>query len=300
MDSLKTLIDRKEYDLIIKLTKNSQDADDLFYLIAAYTFKGEYENALYVIQDHQTILQSKLANLIRMHIELLCALERFEQARTVLDYYANLPYESQQVEEILRDMPKVIEAEEKKKYAAKYFSEEQVIEKLQSKDNQEVLFAIELLKTRDVLMFLNEIKLVLLSHPSRTIRSLALMLLVQKEVDRNIQFNDGKELLVVNPKNLKQPFTGEEFNKYATELEKGLSNSSEAQVATNLLLTYAIYVYPHSVGPIDINLLTSFIYLSKKYMGQEVDLSTLVIEKQADLSTVEQCVNLIHEIEQDV
>ena len=147
MDSLKTLIDKKEYDLVIKLTKNSEEADDLFYLIAAYTFKGEYENALYAIQDHQSVLESKLSNLIRIHIELLCALERFDQAHNVLDYYANLPYESQQVEELLRDMPKVIEAEEKKKYASKYFNEEQIIEKLTSKDNQEVLFAIELLKT---------------------------------------------------------------------------------------------------------------------------------------------------------
>ena len=175
-----------------------------------------------------------------------------------------------------------------------------MIEKLRSKDNQEVLFAIELLKTRDVLMFLDEIKLVLLSQPSRTIRSLALMLLVQKEVDREIQFNTGKDLVVVNPKKLQQPFTGEEFNSYARELEKGLDNSSEAQVATNLLLSYAIYVYPYTVGPIDINLLTAFIYLSKKYMGQEVDLSTLVIQKQADYSNTEQFINLIHEIEQDV
>ena len=149
-------------------------------------------------------------------------------------------------------------------------------------------------------MFLQELKLILLSHPSRTIRSLTLMLLVQKEVDRDLQFNDGKGLIQVNPKKISQPFTGLEFNTYASELEKGLNNSTEAQVATNLLLSYAIYIYPHSVGPLDINLLTAFTYLAKKYMGQGIDLSTLVLEKQADLSTTEQCINLIHEIERDI
>ena len=35
MDSLKTLMDKKQYDLVIKLTENSNDSIALFYRLSA-------------------------------------------------------------------------------------------------------------------------------------------------------------------------------------------------------------------------------------------------------------------------
>ena len=97
MDSLKTLIDKKEYELVIKLTEGSKVPNDLFYRISAYIYLGKYEEALFVIQDHQQILESNLVSLSKAHINLLCALGRFDQAHATLDYYSNLPYQSQEV-----------------------------------------------------------------------------------------------------------------------------------------------------------------------------------------------------------
>ena len=57
MDSLKSLYDKKQYDLILKLTSTSENESDLFYRIAAFTGLGQFEDALYVIQDHQQILE---------------------------------------------------------------------------------------------------------------------------------------------------------------------------------------------------------------------------------------------------
>ena len=102
MDSLKSLIDQKNYDLVIKLTETSTSSNDLFYRISAFICLGKYEEALYVIQDNQKTLEINLASLINAHINLLCALNRFDQAYTTLDYYANLPYQSQVVEELLQ------------------------------------------------------------------------------------------------------------------------------------------------------------------------------------------------------
>ena len=125
MDSLKSLLDAKKYDLVLKLTQGSADKNDLFYRIAAYIGLAQYENALYVIQDHQAILEANLVALIPAHIELLCVLQRFEQAQAILEYYSNLPYQSQAVEEILRKMPEVIKKEEEKDQAI-YISEDKL------------------------------------------------------------------------------------------------------------------------------------------------------------------------------
>ena len=51
MDSLKGLIDSRDYELVIKLTENSKNGSDLFYRIAAFTCLGKYEEALKVIKQ---------------------------------------------------------------------------------------------------------------------------------------------------------------------------------------------------------------------------------------------------------
>ena len=43
MDSLKTLLDQKKYELVLKLTERSESANDLFYRISAFICLGKYE-----------------------------------------------------------------------------------------------------------------------------------------------------------------------------------------------------------------------------------------------------------------
>ena len=218
MDSLKSLIDQQKYDLVIKLTERSTEASDLFHRIAAFSCLGKYEEALYVIQDHQKVLEEKLPHLISIHIELLCALERFDQAESVLEYYSNLPYHSQIVEELLRKMPKLIEEEEKKKHIGYNFSEDEILKLLHSSKNEDVLFSLDLIKTRDIYSFLPELAKLLVSHPKKTIRSMILLLLVQKEIDRDIMFMDDA-IIKVNPKKLTQPFIRDSFNKLSNPFD---------------------------------------------------------------------------------
>ena len=51
MDSLKTLMDKKQYDLVLKLTENSQDSLALFYRLSAMLATGRSEDALKLIKD---------------------------------------------------------------------------------------------------------------------------------------------------------------------------------------------------------------------------------------------------------
>ena len=57
MDSLKSLMDRKDYELVIKLTENSQDINYLFYRISAFLALGRGEAALETIKNNRMILQ---------------------------------------------------------------------------------------------------------------------------------------------------------------------------------------------------------------------------------------------------
>ena len=147
MDSLKTLMDKKQYDLVIKLTENSNDSIALFYRLSALLAVGKSEDALNLINIKRLILQNKLSLLIKFHIEIFCLLCRFDEAYQELKYYEDLPYESQEVEEILRAMPAYIREQEKASFGGKRLDEDELREKLLSKNDDEVLAALDEIKS---------------------------------------------------------------------------------------------------------------------------------------------------------
>lgn len=280
MDSLKSLIDKQNYDLVIKLTENSESASDFFYRIAAFTCLGKYEEGLNVIQDHQEMLEKEnLNSLIHIHIELLCALERFDQAYSILDYYSNLPYQSQIVEETLQKMPEIIEIEEKKKQTMTKFNEDDVFEKLNSHNPEDVLFALDLIKKLDVFTYLDEIKKIMIKNEKQTVRSFALMLLVSKEVDREMDYLSYKGLIKVNPKKLSKPFSGEFLNSLLRKMDNEFKNTTLSQTGAHLISSVLIYIYPHELSE-NLDEILGAIYLySQKLMQEE----TIELSKFAQL-----------------
>ena len=287
MDNLKSLLDSKQYDLVLKLTETSTSSNDLFYRISAFIFLGKYEEALYVIQDHQETLESNLPALINAHINLLCVLGRFEQAYTVLDYYNNLPYQSQVVEEILRKMPKIIEAEEKKQTTYKFYSDEEIEQMLRSDKFEDVLLALDTIKNRDILSFLPILKELLVSDSKEAIKSYILMMLVKKEVDRDLVIvKKGKEIKV-NPKHLIPPFMGEVFDGVVKGFDKEFKDSTLSQIATQLFSQYSIYIYPEEYPYSIKEYLATFYLLAKDYASSmNSDLSTLSFVNELDLEKI--------------
>ena len=287
MDNLKSLLDSKQYDLVLKLTETSTSSNDLFYRISAFIFLGKYEEALYVIQDHQETLESNLPALINAHINLLCVLGRFEQAYTVLDYYNNLPYQSQVVEEILRKMPKIIEAEEKKQTTYKFYSDEEIEQMLRSDEFEDVLLALGTIKNRDILSFLPILKELLVSDSKEAIKSYILMMLVKKEVDRDLVIvKKGKEIKV-NPKHLIPPFMGEVFDGVVKGFDKEFKDSTLSQIATQLFSQYSIYIYPEEYPYSIKEYLAAFYLLAKDYASSmNSDLSSLSFVNELDLEKI--------------
>lgn len=287
MDNLKSLLDNKEYDLVLKLTETSTTSNDLFYRISAFIFLGKYEDALFVIQDHQETLESNLPALINAHINLLCVLNRFEQAYRVLDYYNNLPYQSQVVEEILRKMPKVIEAEEKKQTSYKFYSDDEIEQMLKSEKFEDVLLALDIVKNRDVLTFLPILKDLLVNSNKETIKSYILMMLVKKEIDRDLLINKFGEEIKVNPKYLNPPFMGEIFDNVIKGFDKEFKDSTLSQIATQLFSQYTIYIYPEEYPYSVKEYLAAFYLLAKDYASSmNSDLSSLSFINELDLEKI--------------
>lgn len=300
MDSLKTLLDNRNYELIIKITEKSKNSSDIFYRIAAFMCLGKYTEALKVIKDNQEILNERIEKIMPVHIQLLCTLEKYEEAYQILAYYSNLPYQSQEVEELLQKMPEYIENQKRQNHTI-YYSDEDITEKLQSNHQEDVIFALDLLKKRDAIYFLDDLKKILTSFPNQTIRSLTLMLLVEKEVDRDLKFLSDGALIDVNPKRLKPPFHDRYFNSFVNRFNQEFKDPTLSKGAIHILSNYAIFIYPKFIE-LDTEEIYLAIYIktNQLFMIETDDIETICESKKLDSMKVRFYLNKIDLILNDV
>ena len=301
MDSLKSLMDRKEYDLVLRLTKNSTDCHELFYRISALIATGKYQEALDTISNNKEILKKDLLLLMHVHVEILCILGRFDEAYQAVKYYEELPYESQQVEELLKKLPEIIRMEEKKQYVSTNLNEEQLIQKLHSNDQNDILIAIDTVRGRDINVYLPSIANIMVNFPKQAIRSFALLLLVQKQVNKEFKFNHLDKIITVNPSKLTPPFIGEDFNNFTRQLSQELRDPSLSENAIQIISSYIIYIYPDKLPDNNELLIAALYEISNEYLQSKdaKPLQEICREKGVDIDEATLLINRIKEAMDD-
>lgn len=295
MDSLKTLMDKKQYDLVLKLTENSSDRTHLFYRISAFLATGLPYESLKVIENNREELEKDLSILLKVHIEILCILNQFDAAYKELERYKNLPYFSQQVEELLASMPNYIREEERKSLSSKTLDDEQVKALLHSKETNDAIIGLDLVRERDINKFLDDLSWVMINHPSQSIRSFALFVLVQKEVDKVYRFKHIDKVIEVNPKELKPPFVGEPFNSIVKRLTSEFNDQSLSENAIQILSTHIMYIYPDEINYSEDEIVEALYQISSRYLQSSAeDLKTRCLNKNLDAERVQQLIDDIN------
>ena len=299
MDSLKTLMDKKAYDLVISLTENSQDSLSLFYRISALLAVGKSEDALNVINTKQKTLQEKLGLLVKIHIEILCLLGRFDEAYDKLRYYVELPYQNQETEEVLRAMPEYIRKEEKNSYRQHSLSSDEIMNQLMSKNDEEVLAALDALKEQKLDPYLLPILKIIRSFPKQVVRTFALLLLVNEKYDKEVEFLHKDELKKVVPSSLEEPFQVPGFknlNELSFALQSLYHDPSIASNALQIISSYLLYIYPDRIEMTADEIVVVFGFLAKRLLRvNEDDLKDVCLEKGLDCKSISLKINDINE-----
>lgn len=299
MDSLKSLMEKSQYDLVIKLTENSTDSVSLFYRLTALVAVGQVEEALNLIMTKREILQKQLNLLVKFHIETLCIMGRFDEAYDALKYYENLPYESQEVEEILRAMPSYIRNAEKESFRSKNVDEDELNKRLLSDNEDEVLGALDEIKSLPLNTFLPNILKLVRSHPRQAIRSFSLLLLVHANYQQQVEFLHNGKLVKVNPSLLPEPFTVpgyKDLNDITNALMKEYRDPTVMHNALHVLSSYLLYIYPDSLAVEKNEVLVVFGYVAKKLLQIDTsDLEKVCKQKGLDYQKVDQLINKIQE-----
>ena len=297
MDSLKTLMDKKQYDLVLKLTENSQDSLALFYRLSAMLATGRSEDALKLIKDKRQILLAKPGVLMKIHIELLCLLGKFDEAYSELRYYQELPYENQETEELLNSLPKYIREEEIKVYKRQEVGQDELRKKLLSKNDVDVLSALDAVRGQSLENFLLPIINILKNYPKQLVRTFALLLLVAKKYDKKVEFLHGDILIEVIPSELDEPFIIPglgNIDDLSSLFQNEYHDPSLSQNAINILSSYMVYIYPNKVNYSKEELLVVFGYIAKELLqSKDNDLDKLCEKHGLDKQEIKEEVNKI-------
>ena len=297
MDSLKSLMDKKQYDLVLKLTENSQDSLALFYRLSTMLATGRSEDALKLIKDKRQILLAKPGVLMKIHIELLCLLGKFDEAYSELRYYQELPYENQETEELLNSLPKYIREEEIKVYKRQEVGQDELRKKLLSKNDVDVLSALDAVRGQSLESFLLPIINILKNYPKQLVRTFALLLLVAKKYDKKVEFLHGDKLIEVIPSELDEPFIIPglgNIDDVSSLFQNEYHDPSLSQNAINILSSYMVYIYPNKVNYSKEELLVVFGYIAKELLqSKDNDLDKLCEKHGLDKQEIKEEVNKI-------
>lgn len=297
MDSLKTLMDKKQYDLVLKLTENSQDSLALFYRLSALLATGRSEDALKLIKDKRQILLAKPGVLMKIHIELLCLLGKFDEAYSELRYYQELPYENQETEELLNRLPKYIREEEIKVYKRTEVGQDEIRKKLMSKNDVDVLSALDAVRGQQLESFLLPIINIMKTYPKQMVRTFALLLLVANKYDKKVELLHNDIIIEVVPSELQEPFNVKglgNIEDLTVLFQNEYHDPSLSQNALNVLSSYMVYIYPDEVNYSKEELLVVFGYIAKElFQSKDNDLSKMCEQYSLDEEEIREEVNKI-------
>ena len=297
MDSLKSLMDKKQYDLILKLTENSQDSLALFYRLSALLATGRSEDALKLINAKRQILLAKPGVLMKIHIELLCLLGKFDEAYSELRYYQELPYENQETEELLNSLPKYIREEEIKVYKRQEVGQDEIRKKLMSKNDVDVLSALDAVRGQKLENFLLPILNIMKTYPKQMVRTFALLLLVANKYDKKVELLHNDKIIEVIPSELKEPFYINRLGNIedlTVLFQNEYHDPSLSQNALNVLSSYMVYIYPDEVNYSKEQLLVIFGYIAKELLQiKDNDLSKMCEQYSLDEEEIRTEVNKI-------
>ena len=272
MDNLESLFNKKEYALILDLTKDSKDPKELLMRISCLVIQGKIDEALDEIEKNQSLIENEYQlRLMKTHFELLLSKKLFDEARLALKHYENLPYVSQEVEEFMRDMKTRIEDESHPKSHQSFDLDEiyDVLEKeTDSAKISQVLFS---LKNYNLNIYIDSLKIFLKREDvNPNFRTYALIVLVDAKFDEEVGFLSRNGLILVNPARITPPFMTPAFNETCKLItEKCNHDVSMIETALHLFNCYVIDTYPEDIYKDVPELLSSaFIRIAESYLNK--------------------------------
>lgn len=291
MDSFKSLLEKKQYDLVISLTSEESKEEDLFYRLAAFLGKGDSQKAADLFFKNRDRLYAFNPLLtMKTNFELRDILKQYDEAYEDESYFENKPYVSQEVEEYLRDLPKLIRILERNNSLSAGLSPEKVDEILTtSQDDYQILTLLNAMTSALVKEHCEAIKALLVSSRHSEVKTYAFLLLISARYDQEVTFSKNEKTYHLIPAKSTPPYSGKIFTDFLSYLRSLSADPSIAGIAEEILNDYILDLYPDEVLSRSEDPLLAFalISIARSYLRNQEELGETYARYGLDKHAVE-------------
>ncbi len=297
MDNLTTLLNKKEYELVLELTKGNDDPDAIFCRISAFLNLGKAKDAMDLIEKKRQILWDRAPlKCLKANFELRFILEEYDEAYSDADYFTSLPYVSQEVEEVLRSLTKRIRYNERQSSLKKNYSDEDVNALLLGNGDQyEIISLLTSFNDAKTIYFSSKIVQMIKTSNSNIVKTYGLLLLIKAKYPNEITFDKNGHSYTMNPSKENLPYEKEETKKLLSMVQKEVKDPSLFNIAKDILNNFMFELFPEDVlSKYSLNTYcVALVNLSNSYLQSKTDLSPLLEKYGISQKEMEEAKNFI-------
>ncbi len=246
MDNLTTLLNKKQYDLVLELSKGNDDPEVLFCRISAFLNLGKADEAMDLVEKKRNILwEASPVKCLKANFELRFILNEYDEAYKDADYFKSLPYVSQEVEEYLRTLDESIRFSERQSSIKTNYTDEEIEEILLGNgDEYEKISILTSFNDAKVIYHSQKIvKMISLSN-SNIVKTYGLMLLVKAKYPKEISFSkNGVDYKIMPAKEI-LPYERKEAKYLLSMIQKEMKDPSLYNISKNILNNYMFEEFP--------------------------------------------------------
>ncbi|MCH5172067.1 MAG: hypothetical protein J1F31_04515 [Erysipelotrichales bacterium] len=247
MSIYEELFKKGEYQKIVEELELSTIPQEIWLVVDSYVQMNQIDNAIRTIENNREILlKDDPKKLMFLNIDLYLLNNDFVKALTTFSYFEELPYISIEVEELLPSLKQYIYKKMNDKSSK--ISDSEIIKNIKNYDKKDLfLKSVYEIQKRDIKPFLSYLKNALISDKiDDTIKSLILILLVEKHVDDEVKIIKDNKEYIVTPHYLDPILTMDEIEKivYGNINDKDVSILN---LMSQLIAEYALKIYPDTI-----------------------------------------------------
>ena len=285
MSKITDLYEKEQFQEVIKLENEAKETNEMVSVLFSYMSLNEYKEALDYLLKNKKVLYEKVPDLvIQTHISLLCGLYRFDDAYMVAREYQDMPYVSQVVEEVLKGLNKQIRQVELEFYRdSSIVSDEQVKKMIKSNDSEDVVGAISYIRDRGIDKFISEIQSILSEFPKQSVRSLYLVMLLENNYDKEVEFNRFGQRIKIIPNQVTNPIKDNYEKKMEVIASFCDKDITVRETAEKIFVQYSLASLPKPIELDDKVTLEAIACIAKQYLYKKSTFDPIVSKKMMEI-----------------
>ena len=247
MNELKEDFEKGRYIEILDKTEGKKDPSSLYFRLVALLSLSRGEEAMGILEKHrEDLFAAYPLETLKSDFSLRFLRKEFDEAEEDYKTFSNYPYQSQDVEEALRDIPKAIAIAKKNASLPQELGIKEIRNILSSNDGYAIISLLENLDENDFPAFSKEITSLLINeNVHQLVRTYALIYLKGVRYRQEVEFLYAGERRKYVPDSLDAPYKDDRYKRAIAFISSSL-DPSVYRAAKNLLDRAVLLTYPTS------------------------------------------------------